>query len=132
LSDRVEAIAPVEPRALKERLWEILEVGLRDQRQAWDLQPDGTYVQRRPAPDATDEERNGSQATLMARTLSRSRSGRVGSSRRSQRRWAELSIRALALALACFGAISTALPASGSPAWHFSCCSAACPGRSSG
>ena len=25
LSDRVEAIAPVEPRALKERLWEILE-----------------------------------------------------------------------------------------------------------
>jgi hypothetical protein len=41
------------------------------------MQPDGTYVQRRPAPDATEEERNGSQATLMARTLSRSRSGRV-------------------------------------------------------
>ena len=77
LSDRVEAIAPVELRALKERLWEILEVSLHDQRQAWDMQPDGTYVQRRPAPDATEEERNGLQATLMARTLSRSRSGRV-------------------------------------------------------
>ncbi|MGZ3383789.1 MAG: polyphosphate kinase 1 [Isosphaeraceae bacterium] len=77
LSDRVEAIAPVEPRALKERLWEILEINLHDQRQAWDMKPDGTYVQRRPAPDATEEERNGSQATLMARTLSRSRSGRV-------------------------------------------------------
>ncbi|MGC1717939.1 MAG: RNA degradosome polyphosphate kinase, partial [Isosphaeraceae bacterium] len=77
LSDRVEAIAPVELRALKERLWEILEISLHDQRQAWDMQPDGTYVQRRPAPDATEEERNGTQATLMARTLSRSRSGRV-------------------------------------------------------
>ncbi|MBV8129382.1 MAG: RNA degradosome polyphosphate kinase, partial [Planctomycetaceae bacterium] len=77
LSDRVEAIAPVEPRALKERLWEILEVSLHDQRQAWDMKPDGTYVQRRPAPDATEEERNGTQATLMARTLSRSRPGRV-------------------------------------------------------
>ena len=72
LSDRVEAIAPVELRALKERLWEILEISLHDQRQAWDMQPDGTYVQRRPAPDATEEERNGTQATLMARTLSRS------------------------------------------------------------
>ena len=77
LSDRVEAIAPVETRALKERLWEILELSLHDQRQAWDMQPDGTYVQRRPAADASEDERNGSQATLMARTLSRSRSGRV-------------------------------------------------------
>ena len=79
LSDRIEAIAPIEPRALKERLWEILEVGLLDQRQAWDMQPDGSYVQRRPAPDATEEERIGSQATLIARTLSRARSARVRS-----------------------------------------------------
>ncbi len=77
LSDRVEAVAPVEPRALKERLWEILDVSLHDQRQAWDMQPDGSYVQRQPAPDATEEERIGSQATLMARTFNRSRSGRA-------------------------------------------------------
>jgi polyphosphate kinase len=77
LSDRVEAVAPVEPRALKERLWEILELGLFDQRQAWDMKPDGSYVQRRPSAGSTEEERIGLQATLMGRTLSRARSGRV-------------------------------------------------------
>ncbi|HKM57081.1 MAG TPA: polyphosphate kinase 1 [Isosphaeraceae bacterium] len=77
LSARVEAVAPVESRALKERLWEILELNLHDQRQAWDMRPDGTYVQRTPVPDATEEARNGAQATLMTRTLSRARPGRV-------------------------------------------------------
>ena len=73
LSARVEAIAPVEPRRLRERLWEILQVNLQDQRQAWDMQPDGSYIQRTPAPDASGPARDGTQATLMARTLSRSR-----------------------------------------------------------
>ncbi len=77
LSDRVEAVAPIEPRALKARLWEILDVNLHDQRQSWDMQSDGSYVQRQPDPDAMEEEKTGSQATLMAMTLSRSRSGRI-------------------------------------------------------
>jgi len=50
LLGRVEVVAPVEVRALRERLWETIQVMLRDQRQAWDLQNDGTYVQRRPDP----------------------------------------------------------------------------------
>jgi polyphosphate kinase len=77
LSDRVEAIAPIEPRLLKERLWEILRVCLEDHRQAWDMQPDGTYIQRKPPPDATGPALEGTHATLMARTLVRSQAGRV-------------------------------------------------------
>ena len=30
---------------LRERLWEILQVQLEDQRNAWQMQPDGTYRQ---------------------------------------------------------------------------------------
>jgi polyphosphate kinase len=48
LSDRVEAVTPVRDRALRQRLWTILQTMLSDHRQAWDLQPDGSYVQRTP------------------------------------------------------------------------------------
>jgi polyphosphate kinase len=51
LSERVEAVAPVEAPAHRSRLWEILQIMLRDRRQAWDMQPDGTYVQRTPESD---------------------------------------------------------------------------------
>ena len=44
LSRRVEAIAPVEARNLRERLWETLEVQLADLRNAWIMQADGSYV----------------------------------------------------------------------------------------
>jgi polyphosphate kinase len=46
---RVEAITPIESRPLRARLWEILQTMLHDRRQAWDMQPDGSYVQRQPA-----------------------------------------------------------------------------------
>ena len=48
LSGRVEVVAPVTARASKERLWEILEICLHDQRQAWVLGSDGSYSQLRP------------------------------------------------------------------------------------
>jgi len=48
LVNRVEAIAPIEDRPLRERLWHLLDTMLNDQRQAWDMQPDGTYTQRSP------------------------------------------------------------------------------------
>jgi polyphosphate kinase len=51
---RVEAVAPVERRPLKERLWEVLNIMLSDKRQAWDMQPDGSYVQRRPSTPAEE------------------------------------------------------------------------------
>lgn len=76
LSARVEAITPIDPRHLKARLWEILEINLADHRQAWDMQPDGTYRQRRPPEGATGPAKDGTQATLMARTLQRGLPGR--------------------------------------------------------
>jgi polyphosphate kinase len=48
---RVEAIVPVEDPALHAPLHALLETCLADNRQAWELRADGTYVQRRPAPD---------------------------------------------------------------------------------
>jgi polyphosphate kinase len=65
LSDRVEAITPVESRPLRERLYAILQIMLCDQRQAWDMKPDGSYVQRTPVPGATGPEAVGTHQTLM-------------------------------------------------------------------
>uniref|UniRef100_UPI004056DC9A polyphosphate kinase 1 n=1 Tax=Candidatus Electrothrix sp. TaxID=2170559 RepID=UPI004056DC9A len=45
LEDRVEVITPVEPEELRKELREILDVQLADQRSAWEMQPDGTYIQ---------------------------------------------------------------------------------------
>ena len=45
---RVEAVAPVEDPDLHERLRSLLDTCLSDNRQAWDLEPDGSYVQRHP------------------------------------------------------------------------------------
>ena len=52
LSGRVEAIVPIETSGLRRRIWELLQIMLDDQRQAWDMQPDGKYRQRRPADDS--------------------------------------------------------------------------------
>lgn len=71
LSDRVEAITPIESRPLRERLWEILQIMLQDQRQAWVMHADGKYVQRRPAPGATGPEALGTHQTLMNLTRQR-------------------------------------------------------------
>jgi polyphosphate kinase len=70
LSERVEAVVPIiEPR-LRARLWEILEICLTDRRNAWEMQPDGSYIQLHP-----DYENGGSQegthATLMRLALAR-------------------------------------------------------------
>lgn len=49
LDRRVEAVVPVEDPDLKKDLQEILGVMLSDNRHAWELQPNGRYIQRRPA-----------------------------------------------------------------------------------
>lgn len=48
LSRRVEAIAPIEDPKLIADLNEILGIMLADNRLAWELQPDGRYLQRQP------------------------------------------------------------------------------------
>jgi polyphosphate kinase len=45
---RVEVVAPIEDRRLHPRVCSLLETCLADNRQAWDLHPNGTYVQRKP------------------------------------------------------------------------------------
>ncbi|NLX18863.1 MAG: polyphosphate kinase 1, partial [Desulfobulbus sp.] len=49
LERRVEVVAPVEAPVLQKQLREMLDLQLADQRGAWEMQPDGTYVQRQPA-----------------------------------------------------------------------------------
>ena len=48
LESRVETIVAVEDRALRLELHQSLERQLHDRRSAWEMQPDGGYVQRRP------------------------------------------------------------------------------------
>jgi polyphosphate kinase len=45
---RVEVVTPVTDRRLHPQLLALLETCLADNRQAWDLAPDGTYAQRKP------------------------------------------------------------------------------------
>jgi polyphosphate kinase len=51
LESRVEVVTPVEAPELRQKLREILDVQLNDQRSAWEMQSDGTYIQRRPGDD---------------------------------------------------------------------------------
>lgn len=43
LNKRVEAIAPVEHKEVKERLWQIVEAFLEDKAQSWELEENGAY-----------------------------------------------------------------------------------------
>ncbi len=72
LSNRVEVVAPVSARSARERLWEILDVSLRDRRQAWQMNSDGSYTPLQPAARATDgPEGLGTHRTLMDLTRAR-------------------------------------------------------------
>ena len=48
LNNRVECITPIYEPALQQQLQQVLDIMLADQRQAWDMQPDGSYIQRQP------------------------------------------------------------------------------------
>jgi polyphosphate kinase len=51
LDRRVEAVTPIEDPELAKQLKDLLDLMLSDNRQAWELQADGTYVQRQPGKD---------------------------------------------------------------------------------
>ena len=59
---RVEVVTPVEDPGLHAPLRALLDTCLADNRQAWDLGPDGSYVQRRPAEG---EPERGTHAILL-------------------------------------------------------------------
>ena len=67
LEARVEILCPVEPPELARELRSIFDTHLADQRSAWDMQPDGSYVQRTPA----DGQGEGSHRLLIARAEKR-------------------------------------------------------------
>jgi polyphosphate kinase len=46
---RVESVAPVEVPRLRDRLRRLLRTYLEDNRQAWELDAEGRYIQRQPA-----------------------------------------------------------------------------------
>ncbi|NEQ69242.1 MAG: polyphosphate kinase 1 [Symploca sp. SIO2D2] len=55
LDRRVEAMIPLEDPGMIKDLQEILGVMLSDNRQAWDLQSDGQYIQRQPTEDIQEQ-----------------------------------------------------------------------------
>lgn len=54
LNRRVEAVTPVEDPACAKELKEVLDIFLQDNRQAWDLQSDGSYIKRCPGKDVPE------------------------------------------------------------------------------
>ena len=48
LSKRVEVVTPVDDAGAKSRLWEFLDICLRDRRQAWMLDADGVWSRLHP------------------------------------------------------------------------------------
>jgi polyphosphate kinase len=50
LDRRIEAVSPVEDPAHRQMLRDVLQLMWQDNRQAWELDADGTYRQRQPAP----------------------------------------------------------------------------------
>jgi polyphosphate kinase len=57
LDNRVEAVTPIHDPRLQERLREILEVCLADNRNCWEMQSDGTYTQRSPGDEPVRQAR---------------------------------------------------------------------------
>lgn len=48
LEYRVEVLAPVEAPELRKEIRTMIDVQLGDRRSAWDMRPDGSYLQRTP------------------------------------------------------------------------------------
>jgi polyphosphate kinase len=71
LSHRVEVVTPVAARGAREKLWEILDVSLRDRRQAWVLDREGCYTQLQPQALIDGPESLGTHQTLIDLTRRR-------------------------------------------------------------
>ncbi|MGB3769203.1 MAG: polyphosphate kinase 1 [Phormidesmis sp.] len=68
LDRRVEALVPIEEPSLQTRLFELLEICMNDNRQAWEMKQDGTYEQRRPKKGETSRS---THKVLMKKALAR-------------------------------------------------------------
>jgi polyphosphate kinase len=83
LESRVEVVAPVEHDSLRKELRTLLDTQLNDQRSAWEMQSDGTYVQRQPS---NEEEHIGSQQRLIQLAKERAKVARRYQQGRTRRR----------------------------------------------
>ena len=83
LEARVETVVPVEDPDCRAALRQMIDVQLADRRSAWDMQSDGTYVQRQPGPG---EDERGSQQVLIDLAQKRARSVRKKIAARAPRR----------------------------------------------
>jgi polyphosphate kinase len=70
LDHRIEVVAPIESRPVQADLEAAFDALLADNAQAWELQPDGSWVRRRPAKG---ERRRTAHGTLTARARTRAR-----------------------------------------------------------
>ena len=68
LSKRVEVVTPVFDEKARATLWNVLDICLRDRRQAWVLHQDGTYVQEHPGDSTNEIATLGTHAALMSLT----------------------------------------------------------------
>ncbi len=89
LLSRVEALVPIEDEDLRAELRYMLDLQLGDQRAAWDMQPDGSYIQRVPEnPDARGSQESlieWHEARLREANRLRRRKSRGGPDRRKSR-----------------------------------------------
>lgn len=56
LHARVECVVPILDRVLREKLWEILQMYLKDQRQTWEMNSDGNYQQRKGSDSGVQQQ----------------------------------------------------------------------------
>jgi polyphosphate kinase len=76
LSSRIEVVTPVLVPFLKERLWEVLDICLRDCRQAWVMKSDGSYESLQPEAEGNGPETIGTHQYLMDLTATRAAGAR--------------------------------------------------------
>jgi polyphosphate kinase len=69
LESRIEAIVPIEDKMLKADLQRILQTQLSDQRSAWDMKAEGTYIQRKPVEPNESLSDPGSHEAMMRQAL---------------------------------------------------------------
>jgi polyphosphate kinase len=75
LESRVEVLTPIENAALRRELHAILETQFNDQRSAWEMRADGTYVQR--VPKGGQRARSGQEALIESARLRSERAKRL-------------------------------------------------------
>jgi polyphosphate kinase len=77
LSQRVEVVTPIFSTEAKEKLWNILDICLRDRRQSWELGEDGKYSRLAPDGPADEPEMLGTHQALMEQARRKSDSART-------------------------------------------------------